>query len=259
MNFLMIWSASTIVSVCTVFKQVFKMIKEFADEGYKINSKDIDNINNNMPDVNNSSRMSLLSMFIPIYNLFFALSFVQKYESNKDMIFMYLKSLGIIEEMEEFEKKEYQKNPTLMNSVQVSKKYEEYLKKSFKFTINDRNTTTEFYCILENGDLRIIKSEGFYSRYSEEKQKEILCAIMSEFFKKIESIYGNVEEFAKSLDGQKNVVINLEHDDEVKNDEKEKESVSVKEKYAKLKEQVSRDREIFNDPYIDDNKILRLE
>ena len=130
---------------------------------------------------------------------------------------------------------------------------------SFKFTINDRNTTTEFYCILENGDLRIIKSEGFYSRYSEEKQKEILCAIMSEFFKKIESIYGNVEEFAKSLDGQKNVVINLEHDDEVKNDEKEKESVSVKEKYAKLKEQVSRDREIFNDPYIDDNKILRLE
>ena len=37
MNFLMIWSASTIVSVCTVFKQVFKMIKEFADEGYKLN------------------------------------------------------------------------------------------------------------------------------------------------------------------------------------------------------------------------------
>ena len=30
MNFLMIWSASTIVSVYTVFKQVFKMIKEFA-------------------------------------------------------------------------------------------------------------------------------------------------------------------------------------------------------------------------------------
>ena len=75
----------------------------------------------------------------------------------------------------------------------------------------------------------------------------------------VESIYGNVEEFAKSLDGQKSVVINLEHDDEVKNDEKEKESVSVKEKYAKLKEQVSRDREIFNDPYIDDNKTLRLE
>ena len=107
MNFLMIWSASTIVSVYTVFNQVFKMIKEFADEGYKINTKDVDNINNNMQnEVNNASRLSLLSMFIPIYNLFFALNFVKKYENNKDMIFMYLKSLGAIEEMEDFEKTE---------------------------------------------------------------------------------------------------------------------------------------------------------
>lgn len=261
MNFLMIWSASTIVSVYTVFNQVFKMIKEFADEGYKINTKDVDNINNNMPnEVNNASRLSLLSMFIPIYNLFFALNFVKKYENNKDMIFMYLKSLGAIEEMEDFEKTEYQKNPTLMNFIQVSRKYEEYLKKSFKFTINDGNTTTEFYCIFENGDLRIVKTEGFYSRYSEEKQKELLCAIMSDFFKKIEGIYGNVEEFAKSLDGEKSIVINLEHDDEAKNKEKEKESISVKEKYEKLRNQVSRDREIFDDPYRDDNnKSLRLE
>ena len=40
MNFLMIWSASTIVSVYTVFKQVFKMIKDII----KIHLRNLDGI-----------------------------------------------------------------------------------------------------------------------------------------------------------------------------------------------------------------------
>lgn len=260
MDFLMIWICTSVVSVYTVFKQVLKMIKEFADEGYKINSKDIDNINNGMSyEVSQSSRLSLLSMFIPIYNLYFALMFVQKYESNKDTIFMYMKTIGAIEEMEDFEKKEYHKNPTLLNSVNVSKKYEEYLKKSFKFTINDRNTTTDFYCILENGDLRIVKTEGFYARYTEEKQKEFLCSVMIEFFKKIENTYSSVEEFVKSLDGQKSIIINLERVYEEKNDKKDVESKSIKDKYVKLRDEVKYNRSLYDDGYIDNDKSLRLE
>ena len=257
MNLLMIWICSSVVSVYTVFNQVFKMIKEFADEGYKINSKDLDNINNSMPDVNESSRLSMLSMFIPIYNLFFALMFVQKNESNKDTLFMFFKSLGIIEEMEPFEINEYKKNPTLLNSVQVSKKYEEYLSKSFKITVNDRNVSSDFYCVMENGNLRIVKVDGFYYRYSEEEQLKYLCCVMGEFFKNIEKSYSSIEALAKSLYGEKIIIINLEYQEKKK--EKDIESKSIKEKYVKLREEVKNNRSLYDDPYVDNDKSLRLE
>ena len=256
MNLLMIWISSSIVSVYTVFNEIFKMIKEYADEGYKINTKDLENINNNMPgDVSETSRLSLLSMFVPIYNLYFALMFVQKYENNKDTIFMFLKSLGAIEEMNPFERSEYNKEPTLRNVVQVTKKYEEYLKKSFKFTINDRNTSSDFYCVMENGNLRIVKVDGFYSRYNENEQMNYLCSVMSGFFKKLENMYSSPEEFAKSLNGEKSIIINLEYDDE-KEDVKD---ASVKDKYVKLRDEIRHNKEIYEDPVVDDNKSLRLE
>lgn len=262
MNLFMIWLSTTIVSAYTVFKQILKMVKEFADEGYKFNSKDLEEVNKNQDEVYNEvDRLSILSMFIPIYNLYFALSFVQKYESNKDMIFMYLKTLGVIEEMDKFEKKEYNKNPTLLNAVQVSQKYEELLSKSFKITINDRNVSSDFYCVMDNGELRIVKVEGFYYRFSEEEQIKYLCTIMSEFLRKQENIYGTVENFAKSLGGNKSLVINLQFE-EKKEDSKVD---SVKDKYIKLKEQVYKDKDYYNDrdfhndPYIDSDKSLRLE
>lgn len=256
MNFFMIWLSSTVVSVYTIFNQIFKMIKEYADEGYIINPNDVENANNSMPEeVNDSSRLSIFSMFVPIYNLFFALMFVQKYESNKDMIFMYLKSLGVVREMEPFELNEYKKDPSLFNYVKISEKYKQYLEKSFKITINDRNSITDFYCIMENGNLRIVKTDGFYSRYTEEEQMNILCSVMIEFFKKIGNTYDSVEEFAKSLNGEKSIIINLEHND---NKEVEKES-SVKDKYVKLRDEIKHNKELYDAPIDDNNKSLRLE
>jgi hypothetical protein len=75
--------------------------------------------------------------------------------------------------------------------------------------------------------------------------------------KNIEKSYSSIEAFAKSLNGEKSIIINLEYQEKKK--EKDIESKSIKDKYVKLREEVKNNRSLYDDPYVDNDKSLRLE
>ena len=110
---------------------------------------------------------------------------------------------------------------------------------------------------MDKGVLKLVKVEGFYYRFSEEEQFNYICKVMSDFFRKQESVYGSVENFAKSFGNSRSMIINLEYKDEV--EKKNEESDSIKDKYINLKNQVKNDRDMFNDTYVDNDKSLRLK
>ena len=107
---------SSVVSVIVVRYNEFRMYKDTADKGYKINIKKV--LNNTNQNKRKHNYKNLLLLF-PIVNLFIAADNVIKYNKIKPFLVDRLKSTDFIEEMTEEEKKIYQSNPTINNAINI--------------------------------------------------------------------------------------------------------------------------------------------
>lgn len=173
MEFLGIWLGSCITSFGIEIATSFRMFKDVADAGYKIDIERMDKITKILdPD---SSKREFLTMLLPVFNIMHSSFKAIGYNNAKSILLDQLEVLDVLEEMSEIEKQEYQKRPTGLNAILVPLKSELRIAKSQLLIIIRPNFKSKiFYEIGENNDITILKVEGDALYFSLEDQKEIV-------------------------------------------------------------------------------------
>lgn len=178
MEFLVLWLGTTAASFAMELANEFKIFKDAADAGYKIDTKRLSEFQKQLsPD---ATKITFLSMLIPLYNVMSVFQRVIQYENARPMILDQLSVTGVLEEMSDYEKKEYSKRPTGLNALIVPLKAESKLSKANKVTINGVFGESVVYCEIDktSHDINILSVSGPVSRLTVEEQKEKVIETM---------------------------------------------------------------------------------
>lgn len=178
MEFLVLWLGTTAASFAMKLANEFKIFKDAADAGYKIDTKRLSEFQKQLsPD---ATKITFLSMLIPLYNVMSVFQRVKQYENARPMILDQLSVTGVLEEMSDYEKKEYSKRPTGLNALIVPLKAESKLSKATKVTINGVFGESVVYCESDktSHDIDILSVSGPVSRLTVEEQKEKVIETM---------------------------------------------------------------------------------
>lgn len=187
---LIIWIGTIITSFCMDFSNYFRMYKDVADAGYKI---DVIKLTESVKGMN-IQKNSVWEIFIPIYNIMKEIDTAFKYNAQRHTLLDQLDVLGALEEMEEYEKEEYLKKPTGFNAFLVTLKSKIRLQNADKLEINNENGKSEiFYEIGEKDgqdDIIILKVTGPASKLTKEEQKKEVAKFLPSLFEVILKEYG---------------------------------------------------------------------
>lgn len=221
MKIVVLWISTVAASFCIELTNELRMFKDVADAGYKINIDRLSDLSKKLnPD---ASKITLLSMLIPIFNIIQVFERITKYNNIRPMLLDQLSIIDALEEMSEIEKQEYQKRPTGLNAILVPFKLEARIAKSDSVKIENDNEKSEiFYEIGDSlDDITILKVAGDAYRLTEaEQKKKVIEAIKSSLLAETEE-YDDVENATNTI---------KDNDDlELKNtDNKEEQNVTPK-------------------------------
>lgn len=189
MEYLILWLGTDVVSYCIEMYIELHMRKKVFDNGYIINTKKLKEMNKK-PDLSNAVMANII-MFIPIVNAMYIINKMKRYSYTSDMILEQLKAMDVLEEMNEVQKKEYFKKPTLLNVINLGKKYEKTLQnKSEKEIKQDyKNEFSNDLCnniVLDKKEEEELKEENVLT--NDEKaldyQKKLLLELKEELLSK---------------------------------------------------------------------------
>lgn len=172
MKILFLWISTVAASFCIELTNELKMFKDVADAGYKINIDRLSDLSKKLnPD---ASKITLLSMLIPIFNIIQVFERITKYNNIRPMLLDQLSVIDALEEMSEIEKQEYLKKPTGLNAILVPFKLEVRIAKAYSVKIENDNEKSEiFYEIGDSlDDITILKVAGDAYRLTEAEQKK---------------------------------------------------------------------------------------
>ena len=221
MKIVVLWISTVAASFCIELTNELRMFKDVADAGYKINIDRLSDLSKKLnPD---ASKITLLSMLIPIFNIIQVFERITKYNNIRPMLLDQLSIIDALEEMSEIEKQEYQKRPTGLNAILVPFKLEVRIAKADSVKIENDNEKSEiFYEIGDSlDDITILKVAGDAYRLTEaEQKKKVIEAIKSSLLAETEE-YDDVENATNTI---------KDNDDlELKNtDNKEEQKVTPK-------------------------------
>lgn len=221
MKIVVLWISTVAASFCIELTNELRMFKDVADAGYKINIDRLSDLSKKLnPD---ASKITLLSMLIPIFNIIQVFERITKYNNTRPMLLDQLSIIDALEEMSEIEKQEYQKRPTGLNAILVPFKLEARIAKADSVKIENDNEKSEiFYEIGDSlDDITILKVAGDAYRLTEaEQKKKVIEAIKSSLLAETEE-YDDVENATNTI---------KDNDDlELKNtDNKEEQKVTPK-------------------------------
>ena len=172
LNTILLYLGTVGLSLISVAKVDLKLLKNFADEGYKINFDKLNEVNH----TSDIKKKVLSNFFIPIWNLIYAFKTVENYQFSSQRLSDTLSLIDALEEMNAFEKMEYMKNPTGLNALLVPIKFEQRVNNAIKITIEDQNGTSDIYYDITSGTekINILKVTGPLKDYSEEELQEII-------------------------------------------------------------------------------------
>jgi len=168
MELLIIWILTIIASVAMELSSELRIFKDVADNGYKIDVKRISELANQINP--NASKVTLMSLLIPIVNIMGVLQRTMIYNNARNMIIDQLSVLDSLIPMTKEEEEEYKKNPSTMNALFLNIKSQvENEPTSISYTDGEENNTIWFR--KENERYIIIKSEGPISKLSVFEQR----------------------------------------------------------------------------------------
>lgn len=199
MEFLLMWLGTIIASFGMEMKNEFRLFKDVADAGYKVDTKKLSEIQKQLnPEGAKNVMISLLCPFINIMGVF---DRIVKYNSIRPFVLTQLNIMDVLDEMSEIEKEEYEKKPTGLNALLVPIKYEARLKQAN--VVSDAEDSKIYFEFDKNvNEIIILKSTGKYANLNKEEQIEIIQNVSNNMMKKI------VKEFVNSLG--KDIVIAAE-------------------------------------------------
>ena len=244
MNFLILWILTILSSYGVILYTSLSLIKNIYDNGYKFittNLKEYGDKNQDLP----INKIFKLSMIIPFYNLFTSFKTMFNYSQYPNRILLELKTLGIIEEMTEFEKQEYEKNPSLKTGLISQSRLENAMKITIKEELGESVAYVE---VNDDEELDIIYATGPISRLSKEEQKAKVAKIFKEMKKEL------VDSFIQKLSSSENDIIENEQENELSNYGTENNLETIrksKENLIKLKQELidsERNKETTEEP-----------
>lgn len=221
MKIVVLWISTVAASFCIELTNELRMFKDVADAGYKINIDRLSDLSKKLnPD---ASKITLLSMLIPIFNIIQVFERITKYNNIRPMLLDQLSIIDALEEMSEIEKQEYLKKPTGLNAILVPFKLEVRIAKADSVKIENDNEKSEiFYEIGDSlDDITILKVAGDAYRLTEAEQKK----------KVIEAIKSSLSEETEEYDDVENATNTIKDNDylELKDiDNKEEQKVTPK-------------------------------
>lgn len=195
-----------LVSIGLDISLAFKMFKDIADQGYKLEMDKISELGRQMnPETSKNNAMSL---FIPFFNLFFQMNKKTKYEQTRPFLADQLRIMDCITPFTKEEQENYNKKPTGFNAfltiIKSELADESEMDVSISFDDDGEKSTIWFEKI--NDDFRVIKTRGPVSRLSLEEQKNILIEKLMIVGKELKSRITS-EELEKAI--KENKTINL--------------------------------------------------
>lgn len=249
MEFLVLWLGTTAASFAMELANEFKIFKDAADAGYKINIKRLSEFQKQLsPD---ATKITFLSMLIPLYNVMSVFQRVIQYENARPMILDQLSVTGVLEEMSDYEKKEYSKRPTGLNAIIVPLKAESKLSKATKVTINGVFGESVVYCEIDktSHDINILSVSGPVSRLTVEEQKEKVIETMIKILRPEAGELNNKEISSENIKESEKLDlsdgIEIEKDEETSLSSSPKPSISEqKQTLEKLKRELLEEQEM---------------
>lgn len=249
MEFLVLWLGTTAASFAMELANEFKIFKDAADAGYKINIKRLSEFQKQLsPD---ATKITFLSMLIPLYNVMSVFQRVIQYENARPMILDQLSVTGVLEEMSDYEKKEYSKRPTGLNALIVPLKAESKLSKAIKVTINGVFGESVVYCEIDktSHDINILSVSGPVSRLTVEEQKEKVIETMIKILRPEAGELNNKEISSENIKESEKLDlsdgIEIEKDEETSLSSSPKPSISEqKQTLEKLKRELLEEQEM---------------
>ena len=221
MKIVVLWISTVAASFCIELTNELRMFKDVADAGYKINIDRLSDLSKKLnPD---ASKITLLSMLIPIFNIIQVFERITKYNNTRPMLLDQLSIIDALEEMSKIEKQEYLKKPTGLNAILVPFKLEARIAKADSVKIENDNEKSEiFYEIGDSlDDITILKVAGDASRLTEAEQKKKVIEVIKN------SLLAETEEY----DDVENATNTIKDNDDLElkdTDNKEEQNVTPK-------------------------------
>lgn len=184
MEFLAIWIGTVAASFAMEMANEFRIFKDVADAGYKI---DVQRLSELQKQINpDATKITLLSMLVPIFNILDVFQRTIQYNNARPMLLDQLSVTGVLEEMSDYEKKEYAKKPTGLNALIVPLKSESRLSKATKITIKGVFGDSDVYFEMNDSldDIVIINVTGPVSRLTADEQKKKVIETLRESLQK---------------------------------------------------------------------------
>ena len=166
MNFLILWILTILSSYGIAFYTSASTIKNIYDNGYKLSKNNINELRDNLTTPKQAFK---LSMLIPFYNLFNVFKILTMFNLQKNQQIFKLKVLGLIEEMNDFEKQEYAKNPGIFGAINCDLRLERATKVNIKEELGE---STAYIELKPTGEYDILYTTGPISRLTEKEQRE---------------------------------------------------------------------------------------
>ena len=192
-----------ILSIIMDIKNGFRLYKDVADAGYKIDSKRYSEIQKELyPDAN---KVNILSLCIPVYNFFYVLKKVMEYNNGREMILDQLNTLGVLEEMTDLEKNHYEKNPTGFNAIFGLMFLEAKLMNCLKMEINDDEMKGILYYKYGKSvrDIKVVETTIDTKKFSLEEQAKKVLAINDERFERASKVLARAREIEEEIAREK--------------------------------------------------------
>lgn len=173
MGFVFFLGGTIILSIVLDVKNEMRLYKDMADLGYKLNSKKYTEVQKKM--VPDAAKVNILSLFIPIYNIFTVYKRTLQYNDIRSVAYDQLNVLGVLDEMSDLEKKEYAKKPTGFRAVFSPLIVEMRLMGADKISFNEGDI---YYKLVKKGkskiDIKIVDTTVDTEKVSLNEQKEMI-------------------------------------------------------------------------------------
>lgn len=228
MELIIVWVLSILISYGAEMHLAFTMMKDIADNGYKIIYTRLKEVNGQI-DLNTIKTNNIIRL-LPIVNMIIGIKRASMYGQARYQLLDALSVMGVIEEMTEEEKKEYNENPTVIKAMKIIMDNSPEIK-NVKTTdgsvIYFYNSDGE---VLNNNNIVITKVKGPAKKLSGEEQINEVIKATNLISKLIENDVKNLKKLQETLAKRG---INLEITVTKENGEKEVITIEPEEKTEK--------------------------
>lgn len=175
MNILLAWLVTSAEFLLIDTANSLRIFKTLADQGLKI---DYDKFWEFYDNLNDDSKDYLYKMFIPFYNFYKTYTDIRDYNILYPYLIKEMYALGLLENMSDFELREYQKNPSIINALRVPIVCAKRLENAYVWELQNQEYSSTIWFELSNKKgleaIDILQVKGFLAKMKPEEIKEII-------------------------------------------------------------------------------------